>query len=104
MRNTRIAGHGLQMEGRALRKAGQWDSASVIVQGTPYCRADGPAGIAVCQCGEVSGALLSDAARKRWHAEHKRIEEEQVRRSLAADRADPHDAPGRTDQDDWLKD
>lgn len=55
--NTRLIGHGLRHEGR------YW---------TGFRYASGGAAPGVCECGEKSDPLPSAAARKRWHAEHKK--------------------------------
>ena len=56
-----VKGHSLVGEGAAFTPAGErvlWNSTSGV-------------GHAFCSCGERSEALLSAAARKRWHRQHK---------------------------------
>lgn len=70
-RTTLLPGHGLRAEGKPyLRLDGRW------------VRAENEVGRGVCSCGESSEIAISDAARKRWHADHK----EQLR-SKEKDRA-----------------
>lgn len=57
---ARVSGHALWHEGAAY-----YDDGSRIVYG------DRSAGRAKCECGEMSEALPSGAARRRWHAQHK---------------------------------
>ena len=65
---TQVKGHGLQAEGKPFRPAKR----SLDVYQLPgWTRANGWVGHAVCSCGEASGELGSDAARKRWFSEHK---------------------------------
>lgn len=52
---TRVAGHTLRNEGQAYDAAG-WRTRI---------------GVGRCSCGEESPVLDSNAARKRWHREHK---------------------------------
>jgi hypothetical protein len=60
---TRVAGHTLCGEGKAYVYEGD------EVHREQY---DGSTkGYGVCSCGITSRWLLSNAARKRWHAEHK---------------------------------
>ena len=61
MRNTRVAGHALQAEGKPHEPNGEGG----------HMRAWRHAGYALCSCGAASPELESDAARKRWHAVHK---------------------------------
>lgn len=74
--SSRLAGHGLRAEGKVFeddgnggtrRKYGSYDNF----------------GFGLCSCGSRSSALYSDAARKRWHREHK----EQVRNEPAKETA-----------------
>lgn len=61
MRNTRVAGHGLQAEGKPYQPNGEGS----------HMRAGRYVGYALCSCGATSPELESDAARKRWHMAHK---------------------------------
>lgn len=76
--NTRLAGHGMRYEGKALYDA----------EGKPTTTEGGwiynyaSKGSTECECGERSPVLTSDFQRKRWHREHK----EQVRAAKAAPR------------------
>jgi hypothetical protein len=63
MRNTRVAGHGLQFEGRTAE--------AYLPPDIGWRLTDEPNGQAVCECGAWSPELPSTAARKRWHAQHK---------------------------------
>lgn len=69
----RVAGHGLAMEGRAVRK----ERNALIGKGWEYVLTqaarwpDTTSGHGGCSCGEMSPELSSDAARKRWHQAHK---------------------------------
>lgn len=67
----RLKGHGLRHEGRALLDErgvpfGSRDAAGLYVEP----RGDGH-GCALCECGATSPVLDSNAARKRWHRDHK---------------------------------
>lgn len=55
MRNNRLAGHTIPSEGRIKNAHGIWIAVGSIR----------------CSCGEESGVLASDNARKRWHFQHK---------------------------------
>jgi len=61
MRNTRVAGHALQAEGRPYQPNGEG----------AHMRAPWYIGYALCSCGATSPELDSDASRKRWHKVHK---------------------------------
>ena len=66
MRRTNIPGHALRGEGKPYTRRNSdapWEHI-----GNVHNRWHG---VALCECGAVSGALDSDAARKRWHAGHK---------------------------------
>ena len=61
---TQIPGHGLQAEGKPydpVPRSGEW----VRIYGGSRI------GVGVCSCGETSDVLTTDAARKRWHKDHK---------------------------------
>lgn len=62
--SLRVPGHALQHEGKPFNW-GEYYQGWVRVYG-------GPNGVGLCECGETSSLLGSDAARKRWHREHKR--------------------------------
>jgi len=62
--NTRLAGHGLQSEGRPF-EWGEYSRNWVRVYGSSRT------GAGLCECGSTSEILESDAARQRWHAAHK---------------------------------
>jgi hypothetical protein len=64
---TRLAGHALQHEGKPFEDGGEVN----------WSRTYGAAGRGVCECGEASTVLASDADRKRWHKGHK----DEVRRA-----------------------
>lgn len=66
MKNTRLAGHGLIGEGKAL--------------GTYSLGVSGP-GRGGCSCGARSGYLESSGKRRAWHASHK----DEVRNQAASD-------------------
>lgn len=68
-----MKGHGLLYEGRPVwRKPTAGVHGHEVGGGTHWWLAN-PAGtgIGVCRCGATSPVLPSNAARKRWHAEHK---------------------------------
>ena len=58
---TQIKGHGLQAEGKpyADNEEGGWMRVHVYE------------GVGLCSCGATSDMFDSDAARKRWHKDHK---------------------------------
>lgn len=58
---TQIPGHGLQAEGRAYGDNGNGGWTRIMVGD----------GVGLCSCGDTSEVLPSDAARKRWHKDHK---------------------------------
>ena len=59
---TQIPGHGLHAEGKPFIGDGRGG----------WTRPDWGIGYGLCSCGEASPEQLdSDAARKRWHREHK---------------------------------
>lgn len=60
-RKTTLKGHSLVNEGKpyAFSDEGNW------------LRCDGTAGRGLCSCGKPSPIFTSDAARKRWHRDHK---------------------------------
>ena len=66
MRHTAIRGHALRSEGKAYERGDEqrWVRVS-------YGRAYQHLGVALCECGETSERLDSDAERKRWHRQHK---------------------------------
>jgi len=64
MRRTNLRGHALRSEGKAYGLNGE-------PKGSPLTRYWGHIGQALCECGDASEVLWSDAARKRWHANHK---------------------------------
>lgn len=79
--STRLPGHGLYAEGWPVEA----DPGSS--QGWRPGRHRGDIGRALCECGEMSGPLLSSAERKRWHRD---VHKPAVRASLlAAKEADP---------------
>jgi hypothetical protein len=61
MRRTNLRGHALRGEGKPWQDNGEggWMSA-------PWNE-----GHALCECGETSGWIWSDTARRKWHARHK---------------------------------
>jgi hypothetical protein len=63
MRRTNVRGHALVGEGKPFTPGDE----------EPWIRVWGYSGCAVCECGAASAVERSDAARKRWHAEHKTI-------------------------------
>jgi hypothetical protein len=63
MRRTNIRGHALRGEGKAHLPGDE----------EPWILVWGYSGCALCECGAASAVERSDAARKRWHAEHKAI-------------------------------
>jgi hypothetical protein len=68
---SRLAGHGLPYEGRALDEhrpigRGLWGS-----HRPGFWSSSLPVGRTRCECGEWSPVLPTTAARKRWHREHK---------------------------------
>lgn len=63
--STRLAGHGLLAEGKPFHSALGDD-------GRPR-RMTGSTGYGRCSCGVRSVLTTSDAARKRWHKEHKNL-------------------------------
>lgn len=65
MKNTRLPGHSLQHEGHPFDPDGTRAYSGTI-------------GHALCSCGEMSGPLVTHAARKRWHAEHKETKRAEV--------------------------
>lgn len=71
MRNTIVAGHGLQAEGKPYELVPVRAMAEVEAAGRYFRRRPGTAGLGLCRCGATSGVLVSDAARKRWHTGHK---------------------------------
>lgn len=60
---TVVAGHGLQREGRPFRRDFLWNRWIFL----------GPSGegVGLCRCGQASPVLPTNAARRRWHNEHK---------------------------------
>ncbi len=62
-----VRGHGLLNEGTGY-KAGQPID---IYLTRLWLAAHDVAGVGICRCGAVSDPLPSDAARRRWHREHK---------------------------------
>ena len=60
MRRTNLPGHALRSEGKTY-VLGALDQ-------DRWVRSDyAGGGVALCECGTVSGWLYSDSARKRWH-------------------------------------
>lgn len=70
MKGTRLAGHGLNYEGRALNEDAPFTGAWVHYS-PGFWSSDQREGRTRCECGEWSPVLPSSAARKRWHREHK---------------------------------
>jgi hypothetical protein len=68
MRRTAVPGHALRSEGKAYMPGEE----------EPWLRIRGHIGRGVCECGTASAVQWSDAARKRWHAEHKQAVREQL--------------------------
>jgi hypothetical protein len=76
MASTRLAGHALQHEGKPY-KPGELN---------PWLRAYGTSsGAGLCECGETSPVLGSDAARKRWHRD---VHKPQVRAGVTGEGED----------------
>jgi hypothetical protein len=65
MRRTNIPGHALRSEGAAYECVA-WAGTERRWQRVGYGRGSHE-GVALCECGETSPPLESDAARKRWH-------------------------------------
>lgn len=67
MRRTNLRGHALRSEGKPYKRddEGRWVRVSF-----GQFTGSGP-GVALCECGETSLVLESNAARRRWHARHK---------------------------------
>jgi hypothetical protein len=63
--STALPGHGLRSEGKPFLPS--TDGECWVI---PY-RSSGE-GHGVCACGESSGVLPSNNARKRWHRQHKK--------------------------------
>jgi hypothetical protein len=59
--NARVAGHTLRAEGAPFDEAGAG----------PMYHYEGKVGRAKCSCGALSEMLPTNAARRRWHADHK---------------------------------
>ena len=59
---TQIRGHGLQSEGKPYGDSGEGGWMHLYQRHV---------GVGLCSCGATSEVLASDAARKRWHREHK---------------------------------
>lgn len=59
-----VPGHGLRDEGKPF----WWSEHRQEYVRKPGCDSEGQA---LCRCGEFSGVLPTDAARKRWHRAHK---------------------------------
>lgn len=59
--STRVPGHALQHEGKPFVDGGEGE----------WSRTYYAAGVALCECGETSPELGTDAGRKRWHTAHK---------------------------------
>lgn len=62
-----VKGHGLISEGAGYPPGTEARSALARYWGTFH----EPAGVGLCRCGATSDPLPSNAARKRWHREHK---------------------------------
>jgi hypothetical protein len=62
--STRLRGHGLQSEGKPFEDDGRGGTRRTELYG-------GPVGFGLCACGERSGVLDSDYARRVWHRGHK---------------------------------
>ena len=75
MRRTNLRGHALRGEGMG-HKPGDEDEPWVTIW-------RGWTGVGLCECGEVSPVLESNADRKRWHIAHK----DEIRAQLEASRA-----------------
>lgn len=61
---SRLSGHTLRYEGAAIEPVAD-------ATGRPDRLTGDRQGSGLCSCGETSESLPSDAARKRWHADHK---------------------------------
>lgn len=64
---NRVKGHALVNEGVGYPPG--MDGPAIVRRA--YFIAHDSAGVGVCTCGRKSEPLPSDAARKRWHREHK---------------------------------
>lgn len=73
MRRTNLPGHALRSEGKPYVPNPDTDYYAMHDPDYPWRRTPGNefVGVALCECGETSAELGSDAARKRWHAGHK---------------------------------
>ena len=70
MRRTSLRGHALRSEGKPYKLSDENEWAP-----QPHGQHHDPLrGHALCECGATSEWLYSDAARKRWHAQHKEQE------------------------------
>lgn len=65
MRRTNIRDHALRSEGAPYVGSDEYPWVRV------YPNHGGGTGHALCECGATSGVLMSDGARKSWHADHK---------------------------------
>lgn len=65
MVSSRLPGHSLTSEGKPFAWS---DVSGRYVRTYP---AHEKQGRGLCECGEVSPVMISDAARKRWHTAHK---------------------------------
>lgn len=65
MRRTNLRGHALRSEGKPYILGGEEHELYVR---NAACRWGG---VALCECGQVSGWLISDNKRKLWHRDHK---------------------------------
>jgi hypothetical protein len=63
MRRTALRGHALRGEGAAY----------IPGEEEPWIRCRGHIGYGLCECGATSTTQWSNAARKRWHADHKEV-------------------------------
>lgn len=67
--STRVAGHGLQAEGRSVEPHGSMYLYPYRTWHATWRLTDKKVGKALCECGEWSPELPSTAARQRWHRE-----------------------------------
>jgi hypothetical protein len=65
VKNTRLSGHALRHEGKPFRRGGRTGNDWVRHYGNDR------QGFGLCECGATSPELATDAARRRWHVNHK---------------------------------